>query len=154
MGKAPALAPCLFCNELPCVCAKRTRVTAAKPRTRVAAAPDVPAAPVASRRRFDATDAMRIAAVDSPLVARVPPSPPRPSAPVRARVSAPDTIAPARVVAPVEADSIQAQRDSDIMNYAVHLIRVGLGGRLLDEKASNGALERRAALVRSRLHRP
>jgi len=133
MGKAPALAPCLFCGEMPCVCAKRTRAAAKSAPVREAFTPTAPTAPTASRRRFDATDAMREASTVSPVGVRIPAPVARPVRPVDGRSPVPLPGSADTLPAILEARQTQAQQDSDAMDNAVRLVRVALGGRVIDE---------------------
>ena len=164
MGKAPAMAECLFCFSLPCQCARIARKAAqpssrrtkilddaeelAKPKSPPAATEQ---APKAQSRRFSALDAMRAASAEQPPVLRTP-APVAPArAPLRARNAPAVPITPAIPPDPVERESAQFVGDLGIMDYAEHLLRVGLGAVPVDQKYSNGALETRARRIRERL---
>jgi hypothetical protein len=150
MGKAPRAAACLFCGELPCVCAKAARQAARVPRKKadapkvVEAVVEAQPAPIAARRRFDATAAMKAAATPTGA-ATVPTAAPRiPAAP------------PLPIAAPLPRSAVQAQRqqiepNSEIMDYAVHLATVMLGGVPVGTQA-HSSLAIRAKRVRGRLH--
>lgn len=108
-------------------------------------------APKAQSRRFSALDAMRAASAEQPPVLRTP-APVAPArAPLRARNAPAVPITPAIPPDPVERESAQFVGDLGIMDYAEHLLRVGLGAVPVDQKYSNGALETRARRIRERL---
>ena len=168
MGKAPALAECMFCEKLPCQCAKNraaARRAASKPLkvakpTKPVEQPDTdqlapiepPAnhAPVASRRRFDARSAMAAeAATEAGSVTVSPVSVPVPPEPVTPLLFRP-TMAPRTVQAkPAQVES----GSSAIMAYAEHLVKVALGGVPVDQPSGVNALAARAAEIRARFGR-
>ena len=135
MGRAPALAACMFCDSLPCECAKRAReankVAPVKRERKPVIKPEptvveiTQSAPIATRKRFDALAAMKAASASksSPVV----PAATAPVAPVATEPVVPVVFTPTMAERPVEAKP-EEMPDDPVLDYATNLIRIQLGG--------------------------